>query len=161
MIFVTIGTQAPFDRLISAMDEIAALYPEEIFVAQVYSTEVVVKNMEVRDFLSPVEFDRLFSEASLIVSHAGMGTIISALTIGKPIVIMPRKAYLNEHRNEHQLATARKFKDLGYVHVADDEKELKMIMESLRTTGIKSLHKTTENASSELIASIRRFINGE
>lgn len=159
MIFVTIGTQAPFDRLVSAMDEIAALYPEEKFIAQVTNTELMVENMELRYFLSPVDFEKLFLEASLIVSHAGMGTIISALTLGKPIIIMPRKAYLNEHRNEHQLATARKFKDMGYVYVAADENELKILMETLHTNGFKSLHRTADSASTELITSIRNFIN--
>ena len=61
----------------------------------------------------------------MIVAHAGMGTIISAMQHQKPIIIFPRIAALGEHRNEHQMATAKKMKELGYVHVAFNEKELK------------------------------------
>ena len=38
-----------------------------------------------------------------------MGTIISALTAGKPLMIMPRRAHLDEHRNDHQWATVQHF----------------------------------------------------
>lgn len=53
------------------------------------------------------EFDKLCHDARLIVAHAGMGTIISAMTKGKPIIVFPRIAALGEHRNEHQLATSK------------------------------------------------------
>ncbi|MCU0779024.1 MAG: hypothetical protein MUF86_15345, partial [Akkermansiaceae bacterium] len=64
--------------------------------------------IEYVEFLEPREFKRRFNEASLIISHAGMGTILSALLHGKPILVMPKLASLGEHRNEHQLATARR-----------------------------------------------------
>lgn len=38
MIFCTIGTQAPFDRFVKIIDEVAAHLDEEI-IAQVYKSE--------------------------------------------------------------------------------------------------------------------------
>ena len=76
-------------------------------------------------FLAPDEFDKLCHDARLIVAHAGMGTIISAMTKGKPIIVFPRIAALGEHRNEHQLATSKKMKELGYAYVANNKEELK------------------------------------
>ena len=59
--------------------------------------------------------------AKVIVAHAGMGSIISALELGKPIVVMPRHGALRETRNDHQVATAKRFGAQGRVVVAQDE----------------------------------------
>lgn len=154
MIFVTIGTQAPFDRFIKKIDEIAPRVGEEI-VAQVFKCGFTPQNIKTVDFLAPDEFNKLFEKASLIISHAGMGTILSALQKDKPIIVFPRLAALGEHRNEHQLATARKFKELGSVYVAMNEQELESLM--LRND-LVSLRTIGENASESLIQSIKEFI---
>lgn len=154
MIFVTIGTQAPFDRFIRIVDEVAVQIDEEV-VAQVYQCGFEPKNIKTVDFLAPDEFNELFAKARLIVSHAGMGTILSAMQQHKPIIIFPRIAALGEHRNEHQLATAQKFKDMGTVYVAMNEEELKELM--LRKD-LKCLHEIGERASESLIKSIEEFI---
>lgn len=91
MIFCTIGTQAPFDRFVKIIDEVAAHLDEEI-IAQVYKSEYVAQNIRTIEFLPPDEFNKLFSKARLIVAHAGMGTIISAMRQHKPIIIFPRIA---------------------------------------------------------------------
>lgn len=154
MIFVTIGTQAPFDRFIKIVDEVAAQIDEEI-VAQVYQCGFEPKNIKTVDFLAPDEFNELFAKARLIVAHAGMGTILSAMQQKKPIIIFPRIAALGEHRNEHQMATAQKFKEMGSVYVAMNEDELK---ELLLRNDLKSLREICESASKSLIKSIEEFI---
>ena len=154
MIFVTIGTQAPFDRFIRIVDEVAPLLGEEI-IAQVYQLGFEPRNIKTVNFLAPDEFNQLLCKARLIVSHAGMGTILSALQQHKPIIVFPRIAALGEHRNEHQLATAEKFKDLGSVYVAMNEEELKML---LMRKDLKPLSEIGEYASESLIESIENFI---
>ena len=154
MIFVTIGTQAPFDRFIKIIDEVAPQINEEI-VAQVHKCGFTPKNIKTVDFLAPDEFNNLFEKADLIISHAGMGTILSALQKHKPIIIFPRIAALGEHRNEHQLATAEKFKELGSVYVAMNEQELKELM--LRKD-LVPLHEIGAEASESLILSLEEFI---
>jgi UDP-N-acetylglucosamine transferase subunit ALG13 len=154
MIFVTIGTQAPFDRFIKIIDEVAPHIDDEI-IAQVYKCGFTPKHIKTVDFLAPDEFNELFDKAQLIVSHAGMGTVLSALQKHKPIIIFPRIAALGEHRNEHQLATAEKFKELGSVYVAMNEQELKELM--IRKDLIP-LHEIGPNASESLIKSIESFI---
>ena len=154
MIFVTIGTQAPFDRFIKIVDEIAPQLGEEI-IAQVYKCGFEPKHIKTINFLAPDEFNDLFDKARLIVSHAGMGTILSALQKHKPIIIFPRIAALGEHRNEHQLATAEKFKELGSVYVAMNEEELKELMVR---KDLVSLAQIGSTASESLIESIEAFI---
>ena len=155
MIFVTIGTQFPFDRLIKIIDELAPQLNEEI-IAQVYKCDFTPKNIKTVDFLAPDEFNPLFDKARLIVSHAGMGTILCAQQKDKPIIIFPRIAAMGEHRNEHQMATARKFKELGIVNVAMNEEELKsMLLNGEQTT----LQHIGSSASPSLIRSIEEFID--
>lgn len=154
MIFCTIGTQAPFDRFVRIVDEVAAHLDEEI-IAQVYKSEYLAQHIKTVDFLSPDEFNVLFDKARLIVAHAGMGTIISAMRKHKPIIIFPRIAALGEHRNEHQLATAEKMKELGYVYVANNAEELK---ELLMKPDLKPLHELGEFASQSLINELCKII---
>ena len=154
MIFCTIGTQAPFDRFVRIVDEIASELQEEV-IAQVAKSDYQAKYVKTIDFLAPDEFNKLFDKARMIVAHAGMGTIISALKQKKPIIIFPRIAALGEHRNEHQLATAEKMKELGYVYVANNADELR---ELLTSTELKPLHELGECASRSLIDELCRVI---
>ena len=155
MIFVTIGTQLPFDRLIKIIDELAPQLNEEV-IAQVYQCGFTPQNIKTIDFLAPDELNTRYEKARLIISHAGIGTILSALQKEKPIIVFPRIAALGEHRNEHQLATARKFKEMGTVNVAMNEEELT----SMLLKGNQTTHQHIGNsASPSLIQSIQKFID--
>lgn len=159
MIFVTTGTQAPFDRLIMTVDSMAHMLPGVEIIAQTTRTSYQVRNMSSYNFLPPSEFNSLFKRAELIVSHAGMGTIISALVQEKPILVMPRLAKNGEHRNDHQLATARALDKLKYVHAAYTAEELEFKILELAKCEQKRMHKIGDSASVELITSLRTFIN--
>jgi len=158
MIFVTTGTQEPFDRLMMAIDVIAQKRPDIQIVAQVARSLYQARNLRVHEFLTPVEFSAHFSNAKLIVSHAGMGTIISALVQEKPILVFPRLAKYGEHRNDHQLATARAFEKLHYVHAAYSEEELEAKLLTLMSSNSNCLHKIGKTASQELISSLQNYI---
>ena len=82
MIFVTIGTQEPFDRLVRAIDEIASELEEDIIV-QAPLKDYQPLNFKTFKFMDPGVFESNFKKADLIVSHAGMGTILLALELGK------------------------------------------------------------------------------
>ena len=154
MIFVVTGTQLPFDRLIRMLDEIAPQLDEEI-VAQVNGSGYLPRHINTIDLLPPDEFDRLFSSARLIVAHAGIGTIITAMQQQKPVIIFPRIAALGEHRNEHQLATAAKMKEAEWVYVANTKEEL---AELLQRPDLHPLCTIGSSASESLVESITDFI---
>ena len=154
MIFATTGTQLPFDRLIRILDDLAPLLDEEI-VAQVHQSSFCPQHIKTVSFLPPDEFDTLFGQARLIVSHAGMGTILTALQQEKPIIIFPRIAALGEHRNEHQLATTAKMRERGWVYVAQEREELKDL---LLRKDIHPLYTIGNAASDSLIDSITNYI---
>jgi len=154
MIFVVTGTQLPFDRLIRMLDEIAPQLDEDI-VAQVNGSGYLPRHINTIDLLPPDEFDRLFSSARLIVAHAGIGTIITAMQQQKPVIIFPRIATLGEHRNEHQLATAEKMKEAGWVYVANTKEELSAL---LQRPDLHPLCTIGSSASESLVESITDFI---
>ncbi|SDC44324.1 glycosyltransferase [Niabella drilacis] len=158
MILLTIGTHEPFDRLVEAMDILAGSVSEKI-VAQLSDTEYNVKNMEVLGFVPPKTFEQLFKKASFIVSHAGMGTILSAFEFEKPIIVFPRLASLRETRNEHQLATVKKLEAMGYINVAYTAEQLESLVLKGASGALKPLHRIGKVASSGLVDAVREFIN--
>lgn len=129
MILITVGTQVPFDRLVVTLDNYFKNKNIEVF-AQVGPTNKTFQYIDSSPFLSPIEMEELFKNCSLVIAHAGTGSIISALKYNKPIIVLPRRASLGEHRNEHQLATVEWAKNLDGVTVAYTVKELINILES-------------------------------
>jgi UDP-N-acetylglucosamine transferase subunit ALG13 len=156
MIFVTVGTDLPFDRLVRVVDEWAQANQRADVFAQIGETDWKPAHIAYSKFLQPPEFTKRFSSASVIVAHAGMGTILSALQWEKPILVMPRRATLGEQRNEHQLATARRLSELGKVTVAMDEAELRERLE--RLSDLKPREKIGAFAGADLITALRGFI---
>lgn len=157
MIFVTVGTQLPFDRLISAIDQWADRHDRNDVIAQTGPTGLRPARIKAVAFMDPSTFDRHFMQASLIVAHAGMGSILGALSAAKPILIMPRKATLGEHRNDHQLATANRFRNRPGIFVADDEQDLPKLLDD--PAGLGGGSPIAAHASPELLQTIRDFIN--
>ena len=81
-------------------------------------------NMQVVNSLSPLEYDRLLDRCEFVIGHVGMGTIISCLMKNKPMVLMPRLERFGEHRNDHQVDTAKKLNRFDSMQVAWSESEL-------------------------------------
>lgn len=125
MIFLTVGTQFPFDRLVRAVDNIfdEGLIDEETF-AQIGESSYKPRNFESVVSLEKKVFGKHLREASAIISHAGMGTIMMALDNEKPLLVIPRSKKYGEVVNDHQAAIAKTFAELGHILVVYDIKDL-------------------------------------
>jgi UDP-N-acetylglucosamine transferase subunit ALG13 len=158
LILLTIGTQLPFDRLVVAMDELAATFPDPIF-AQIGHASYRPRHMQWAATLSPAEFEEKFSSAAVIVSHAGIGTILSAQKFRKPLIIVPRLARHGEHRNDHQLATAGQVKGKPGIYVAADVSELPAL---LVRGDLEAARDDLElNGRASFVSNIRNFLDSE
>jgi UDP-N-acetylglucosamine transferase subunit ALG13 len=157
MIFLTVGTDMPFDRMVKVVDRWASESGRNDIFAQIGQGGWEPRNIRFANFLKPPDYVQIFSSATVVISHAGMGTILSALHHGKPILVMPKRASLGEHRNEHQLATARWMMDMGKVNVAFDEEQLRHRLDHLDE--LKAARKISSFASDDLVSGIRDFIN--
>lgn len=124
MILVSVGTQFPFDRLVSAVDKWAIENGRSDVIAQTGPSSYAPQALKSFTLMNPDQFRQLQIDAELLVAHAGMGSILTALEFGKPIVIMARDHARGEHRNGHQLATAEHFRNTPGVYVVKDEIEL-------------------------------------
>lgn len=134
-IFVTVGSDVPFDRLLQAVDKWAgttSLKPK-IF-AQIGNSNLVPKNFEYCKFLKPSEFTNQLEACHIVIAHTGMGSILSALRSRKSILTLPRHGSLGETRNDHQIATAKHLLALGIIDVAFDNAELIKKLNSLKTS---------------------------
>ena len=158
MIFVTVGAQLPFNRLVRIVDEWARLSGRSDVFAQIGKTNWKPSYIQSTAFLKPDKFRSMIESADIVIAHAGMGSIISALEYSKPILVMPRKASLGEQRNDHQIATARRFLEMKYVSVAFDEKELQEKLNNIKDVDIKNFSKIGCTASPKLIKTIHDFI---
>ena len=156
MIFVTVGSDLPFDRLVRVVDEWAHDTGRDDVFAQIGDTDWRPTHIAWAEFLQPPEFARRFAEAEVVVAHAGMGTILSALQWEKPILVMPRRASLGEVRNEHQFATARHLAKLGKINVVMDEMELRSKLSGLHE--LQPRDRIGPYASDSLIEALREFI---
>lgn len=158
MIFATVGTQGQFDRLIRTIDEWAGVNGRTDIFAQTGPSDYRPRYIRTERFIDATEFRERVEAASLVISHAGMGSIITALELGKRIIVMPRRASFGEHRNDHQLATAKRFADQGAIMVVFSEQEL--IDRLNRLQGLNETERLTAQASPHLISAIRTFIGG-
>ncbi|MDG5466843.1 glycosyltransferase [Deltaproteobacteria bacterium IMCC39524] len=159
MIFVTVGTQLPFDRLIRAVDEWSGKNPEQKVYAQISDGKYQPNNFPATKFLTPDKYRKIMLETKILVAHAGTGSILTAIEYGLPVILMPRKASLGEHRNEHQLATAENFKGLKNVYVAINESELDKILSDVMLKVGVGLESKKTIASDRLISVLSDFVN--
>ena len=161
MIFLTVGTHEPFDRLVQAVDEWCAgrdAAPE--ILGQITSrASYQPKQFRAVETLAPSAYSRCFSEADFIISHAGMGSIITALSLQKPIVILPRRGHLQETRNDHQFATMQRFSDKPGIFVAEDETALPEVLNQVINASAAPGEGLSPFASEDLIAALRKFIH--
>ena len=162
MIFVTVGSDWPYSRLVKHLDDWASRHPDQTVFAQVgrlQSSDHVPQHMQWVD-LMPVEvFERHCSDADIVVAHAGMGSIISALKFAKPIVILPRTVRLSETRSDHQFATVERFKDRTGIFVAQNLTGLDgAIRTALEYSRQGSFAQLSEFAPAEFTHRLRRFI---
>jgi UDP-N-acetylglucosamine transferase subunit ALG13 len=155
VIFVTVG-HMPFDRLIGAVDDWAYQRQRSDVFAQIGPSTYRSKAITTVQVMDPLEFLKRIEDASTIVAHAGMGTIITALEYGKPIVVMPRRGHLRETRNDHQVATAKQFATSGRVIAAYNEDELRDRLDHL--SNLESPQRIATHASPALIEAVRNFI---
>ena len=162
-LFLTVGTQLPFDRLIRAVDDWIADNPEQapnLFgqIGPVGGRNHRPRTFEWTEFLSPEAFNEKFATATHVISHAGMGTIISTLVAGKPIMILPRRADLGEQRNDHQIATVRNFRSKPGIHIAKDETEVEAAIEAMLRADTYGVRQASRLADTSLTDAIRAEI---
>lgn len=163
MIFVTVGTQLPFDRLVRAIDRWAAVHPGHEIVAQVGDSDLECSTLEVVQDLDPAEYEELMERCTHVVAHAGTGSILTALAHGKPVLIVPRDVQRGEVRSDHQVHTARAFQGLPGVRVLEQIEDLEEVLPAFLEAPAPAppvRHGGRQGEERDLPAAIRAVVDG-
>lgn len=152
MILVIVGTHGqPFNRLVKAADALAV--GERCLIQYGHTTELP-KNAEARDFIPFTEIEQLISNARVVITHAGTGTVMTALALGKVPVVAPRLARFGEHVDDHQLELVASLSELNLIvpWLPDDDLAAKVALAASRSGG------RARQPSTELVDYLRQLI---
>jgi UDP-N-acetylglucosamine transferase subunit ALG13 len=123
MIFVSVGTnEARFDRLLRAVAELEL--DEPLLIQHGHSVRLERAHAELVDFLPFEGMVDAIRSARVVVTHAGVGSVMVALANGKRPVVVPRRKAFAEAVDDHQLQLGRRFAQAGLVTLVEDPEEL-------------------------------------
>lgn len=147
MILVTLGTQDKnFDRLLIAIDnEINKGNIKEKVIVQAGTTDFKSDNMKIFDLISKDEFDKLMSECDLLITHGGVGSILTGLSHGKKVIAASRLSKYKEHVNDHQVQIVGEFAKKGYILELKDFSKLGDLIKKSKSFKPKKYKSNTNN----------------
>ena len=157
MILVTLGTQdKSFERLLKAIDkEIEKGNIKDKVIVQAGYTKYESPNMEIFDLIPNDEFDKLVKEADLIITHGGVGSILSAIKNNKKVIAAPRLKKYKEHTNDHQKEIIEEFVKDGYILGLNDFNKLDKVLIKSKSFKPKKFVSNTDN----MISLISNYID--
>jgi beta-1,4-N-acetylglucosaminyltransferase len=157
MILVTTGTNAPaFDRLLREIDELNL--DEPLFV-QHGPSAIRPKGATYADYVSYDQFVELVRDARVVVTHAGVGSILTSLINGKHPVVVPRLARLGEHVDDHQLELARRLNDAGVITLVTNPTELEHALQHTPPTNPPATTTKHSHLATDLANYLKQIIN--
>ena len=127
MILVLLGTQNnDFHRLLQEVEKNIEnkVITEEVIVQAGY-TKYESDKMKIVDLIPAEKLSKLQDKASLIISHGGVGSIISSIEKGKKVIAVPRRHEYGEHVNNHQIQIVKEFNEKGYIIGIENVEDLK------------------------------------
>jgi UDP-N-acetylglucosamine transferase subunit ALG13 len=130
LVLVTVGTDHhPFDRLVGWIDRWRPPAPVRVVVQ--YGTAVAPHTAEGTPFLAPQEFAAFLRAADAVVCSGGPGAIMETRAAGLRPIVVPRRASLGEHVDDHQRAFADFMSGRDLVTLADDEPALHRALDAV------------------------------
>ena len=130
LVLVTVGTDHhPFDRLVGWIDRWQPPAPVRIVVQ--YGTAVPPHVADGTPFLTPDELAGLLDAADAVVCSGGPGVIMETRAAGLRPIVVPRRAGLGEHVDDHQRAFADFMAGRDLVTLADEEDQLRRALDAV------------------------------
>ena len=152
MIFVTVGTSSwDFTRLIKEMDRIAGNL-DEVVIMQISEIKYEPTNTKYFRFTSNEEIEELYKKARIVVSHAGIGCIVTALGHDKIPIVVPRQKRFGEHIDDHQIGTAKELEKEGKIKVVYNIENLENTLKEM------NLNHEKINKDKRLTLALKKYI---
>lgn len=156
MILVLLGTQNnSFQRLLEKIDELIRnqVIQEDVIVQAGY-TKYQSQNMRIIDFMTKEEIEKLQTQAALIITHGGVGSILLSITKGKKVIAIPRLHKYQEHVNDHQKEIVELFNEKGYIIGIQEVEDLEQAIQRSKEFEPKKY----EQDNSKMLQLIEDFI---
>lgn len=135
MILVTLGTQdKKFYRLLDMIQKEIdnGKIKDEIIVQAGYSSDYKSDDMKIIDLIPIDEFDELVKKCDILITHGGVGSIITGLKHHKKIIAVPRLKKYKEHTNDHQIQIVDAFAKDGYLLNLDENGKLYKVLKNMK-----------------------------
>lgn len=147
MILVTLGTQdKSFKRLLESIEkEIINKNIKEEVIVQAGHTKYESDKMKIFDFISPDEMNKLIKDCNLLITHAGIGSILNAIKQNKKVIVAARLKKYKEHTNDHQLQILNEFAKSNYIIPLFDLNKLDEALLKVKTFKPNKYKSNTEN----------------
>ncbi len=126
-------------------------------IAQISNGDYTPDNIEWHHFMDGEQYNNNIKHASVFVSHAGMGNIISAREQQTPIIVINRQFGLGEHRNDHQAEGLKWMGKLDGVYTASTQEELYAHLSMIKDLAVSN---NQEVGNQKLSNYITGFIEG-
>lgn len=136
MILVCVGaSEYKFDRLLVMIDELCneGILTGSDIIAQIGNADYKPRNYKSFSLIGRDDFQNYMENADLIITHAGTGSVIPPLKLGKKVIILPRLEKYKEHLDDHQLELRDVFTSAGYTLSAENIDELRVAVERMST----------------------------
>ena len=134
MTLVLLGTQNnSFHRLLEEVQKNIdnGNIKDEVVVQKGY-TKFESSDMQIYDQVPVEKMKELVKQADLVITHGGVGSIITAIEQGKKVIAVPRLKKYKEHVNDHQLDIIKSFNGAGYIIGIQDVSELPKALEEAK-----------------------------
>jgi len=130
MILVLLGTfQIEFPRPLIVIEQLKQENKlQEKVIVQNGFTNFNSSLLDLRPFMSGEELDKLYQEARLIITHAGTGSLMKGIKMGKKVISVPRLKKYGEHIDDHQLEIHTEFEKLKYIYPWNEGDSLERIL---------------------------------
>ena len=164
MILVTLGTQdKQFYRLLEAVQKQIdnKFIKEKVIVQAGCSSDFKSDDMEIFDLIPMDEFDKLISECDILITHGGVGSIITGIKNNKKVIAAARLYEHGEHVNNHQLQIIDNFEKSGYIVKLDNFGELDKVITSLKKFKPKKYKSNTDKFNKTVKKIIGGYLYGE
>lgn len=147
MILVLLGTQNnSFHRLLEEVEKnIENGTIKEEVIAQKGYTKFESNKIKLFDEVPLEEMKKLINQSNIIITHGGVGSIITAITKGKKVIAVPRLKKYKEHVNDHQTEIVEAFNREGYIIGIQDVSELGDALRRIKEFTPKKYEKNTGN----------------
>lgn len=153
MILVTLGTQdKSFKRLLNAVQKCIddKVINEEVIV-QTGCTKYNSKDMKIFDLMSQEQLDKYRKQARIIITHAGVGSILDSLRLDKKIIAAARLKKYHEHTNNHQLQILNNFANDGYIIKLENFDDLSSILNNIDSFNPKKYDGNNEKIKNMIV----------